>query len=313
MVKKTVVAIFAVSLMVPSAWSASAEAAGRRRNKKEIKEEILKSPYFSYLLTGTTKRYGSAYVETNQPTQGMSAPSPSQAADGEATLPAGWGRRLEGDPVRNHTIQIIGDTATVETVVDIDATLYVDTTFDGIKNPGAKPIEDIVYRYSTWMKEDGKWHITEVSPGEVTLSDPGRQTVFVTNVKVYVNDVLVLDVSDPSVKLDVETEIVHVSNGDAVTVEAAVINSSTSGLDPLTYVYCHPNRPVGGRDLMFDDGVNGGDRVADDGIWTYQYTVDLAEGVHFAAVDALDSLCLQNETDDDYNSSAWGMPYVVED
>ncbi|MBI2840356.1 MAG: hypothetical protein HYX75_18725 [Acidobacteria bacterium] len=302
--------VIAIGLLMPASSPAADQAAQKRKDKREIKKLIEKSAYFSPYLTGTTKRYGSAYTEGNLPDS--SAPMSPLAADAEATLPAGWGRRLETDPVRTSTVIVVGDTATVSTVIDIDATLYVDTSFDGRKNPGAKPIEDTVYRYSTWQKEDGKWHLTEISPAEVRLSDPGRQTVFVTEVKVYVNDTLMMDITDPADKRDVETEIVRVTNGDVVKVEASVTNSSTSGLDPLTYVYCHPNRPVGGRDLMYDDGVNGGDAVAADGVWTYTYTVNLQDGCHHAAIDALDSLCLQNETDDDYNAAAWGMPYVVE-
>ena len=32
---------------------------------------------------------------------------------------------------------------------------------------------------------------------------------------------------------------------------------------------------------------------------------------HHIAVDVLDSRCLQNETDDDYNSTTWAVPYVA--
>lgn len=310
MFRRLITGVITIGLLVPGLLPAADQAAQKRKDKREIKKLIEQSAYFNAFLTGTTKRYGSAYSEGNSP--GSMSPSSPMAADGEAVLPAGWGRRLETDPVRTSTVIVVGDTATVSTVIDIDATLYVDTSFDGRKNPGAKPIEDTIYRYSTWQREDGKWHLTEISPADVRLSDPARQTVFVTEVKVSVNDTLVMDITDPADKRDVETEIVRVTNGDVVKVEASVTNSSASGLDPLTYVYCHPNRPVGGRDLMYDDGVNGGDAIAADGVWTYTYTVNLEDGCHFAAVDALDSLCLQNETEDDYNSAAWGMPYVVE-
>ena len=276
-----------------------------RKDKKEIMRLASKSDFFTSFLTGTKKKSNSAPVaESLQTTEG--------SADGTAILPERWWRKLDGEPVRNWSITVIGDTATASVVTDADATLYVDTTHDGVSNPGTKPIEDRITRYSTWVKTDGKWKLAEVSPAQVNLREISHQTVSITEVKVWVNGQLVWDVTDPTDKLSVDTEIVRVHSGDVVTVESAVANSSQSGLDPLTYVYCHPNRPSGRRDLMFDDGVNGADKVAGDGIWTYQYTVDLKSGVHFAAVDALDSLCLQNETDDDYNSAAWGMPYVVE-
>lgn len=312
MVQKVVGSILVIGVALAGAVATGSEQTSKRRDKRAIKEQIASSPYFSYLLTGTTKKYGSAYTETSSSTSGASAAS-ADSADTAAILPAGWGRKLEEDPVRTSTVVVVGDTATVSTVGDVEASLYVDTSFDGRKNPGVKPIEDQVYRYSTWVKENGKWHITEVSPAEARLANPSEQTVHITEVKVWVNDALALDVTDPSAKLNVDTGVVHVSNGDVVRVEAAVANTSTSGYDPLTFVFCHPNRPVGGRDLMYDDGVNGGDLIANDGVWTYTYTVNLAEGVHHAAVDALDSKCLQNETEDDYNSAAWGMPYVVEE
>ncbi|MEW6365661.1 MAG: hypothetical protein AB1714_13615 [Acidobacteriota bacterium] len=307
MVRKTVslvlVAVFA-------AWPAFAADQGRgniRKDKKEIMKLASKSDFFTSYLTGDRRNAGSGC-----PAVADSSVAQAATSNGGAILPERWWRKLAGEPVRNWSITVIGDTATASVVTDADATLYVDTTHDGVKNPGTKPIEDRITRYSTWVKTDGKWKLSEISAAQVNLREMARQTVFITEVKVSVNGQLVRDVTDPTEKMSVDTEILRVHNGDVVTVESAVSNSSQSGLDPLTYVYCHPNRPSGRRDLMFDDGVNGGDKVAADGIWTYEYTVNLNPGVHFAAVDALDSLCLQNETDDDYNSNAWGMPYVVE-
>jgi hypothetical protein len=60
--------------------------------------------------------------------------------------------------------------------------------------------------------------------------------------------------------------------------------------------------------LMYDDGTHG-DATPGDGTFTATWTVR-DRGRHHIAVDVLNSRCLQNETDDDYNSTTWGIPFV---
>jgi len=294
------------------ALSALPATAGNRPGDRRAKQEIMRkgnaSPYFnSYLIGEKDRKMTSAGAACS-----TASVLSEREAGGTAVLPEHWYRGLESNPARDWDVQVSGDTATATCVSDIDAVLHVDTTFDGDLNPGSKQADHRVTRYSTWKKESGRWYLTEVSPAVANMRDAGRQTVTVLEVRVSVNGQLVWDVTNPAEKLDIETDLVRVRNGDEVTIEAAVANTSQTGLDPQTFAFCHPNRPSGRRDRMFDDGTNG-DAVAGDGIWTYVYhPTDLRTGVHFAAVDVLDSLCLQNQDADDYNSMGWGMPYRVE-
>jgi hypothetical protein len=59
---------------------------------------------------------------------------------------------------------------------------------------------------------------------------------------------------------------------------------------------------------MYDDGTHG-DVTPGDGTSTATWTFR-NQGRNHIAVDVLNSRCLQNETDDDYNSTTWGIPFA---
>ena len=61
----------------------------------------------------------------------------------------------------------------------------------------------------------------------------------VTDVKVYRNDTLLVDVTDPSALYDVGTRIPRFRLGDTVKVVAAVSNTTNSGFTPATFVFLH--------------------------------------------------------------------------
>jgi hypothetical protein len=98
-------------------------------------------------------------------------------------------------------------------------------------------------------------------------------------------------------------------------VEAKVTNTDT-GFDPPTFVFLHvptsdalcPGPRERRRLRMFDNGMNG-DAVAGDGTFTAIWNVRDV-GLHYAAVDVINARTLQNETEDDYNSTTWGIPYA---
>jgi hypothetical protein len=230
----------------------------------------------------------------------------------QAFLPAGWGRRPTELPVRDIFIHMEGDSiASVTVDAALSGRLYVDTTFDHIINPGVKPIEDHGTRYSVFKRDraqsERKWFLHQISPLEIRLEDPAEQTVSIEYIAAYVDEELVWDVSDPGELMNFVEDIPRFEGGTEVTVEAEVSNSNTK-YAPSSFLFLHT---PDSRHLMYDDGETRGDRIADDCIFTGRYIVGTTPGFKHAAVDIIDSECLQNEVEDDYNSTAWAMPYEV--
>jgi len=213
-----------------------------------------------------------------------------------------WGRKLGSIPSREISISIQGDTAQVYIWSELVGEFLVDTTMDGQINPGSKPIHDVHEKYAEFVRVgEREWKLTRISCGEFHLYDSTKQTVFITSVHVYDTDGDVdLMITDPTTLLDVETEIPVFEAGELVYVEVTVENNSSYDWVPPHFVYLHF---PGGRDLFY----NTGDDVHFQGSW-----VPYNPGVHHAGVDIINSNCLQNETEDDYDSGAWGLPYIVQ-
>jgi hypothetical protein len=257
---------------------------------------------------------------------------PAVTADDTATLPIHWGRwRVlpHHPPVR--TIEFMSpiesDRVLVKINVKFDGLFLVDRTDDGIRNPGRKPLRDQVTRYALFRKiwfhpnsttSDSAfgWRLVAVSSSEFTMIDPSRQTVSISKVELT-GATTHVTITDPSALLSLHPAadpFPLFREGETVKVEAAVSNTDQSYAPP-TFVFLHV--PIGDRVfpgprerrrlLMRDDGTHG-DTVAGDGVYTAVWLVQDV-GRHHLAVDVINSRTLQNETDDDYNSTAWGVPY----
>jgi len=219
-----------------------------------------------------------------------------------------WGRLVELPVDRDIWIHVVGDIADVTVADQISGKFLVDTNFDAV--PGEKPMEHTgtVYGEFTYDPEHDSpfsnqngWYLSAISIYELRLTQEEEQTVEIESVRVYTSDYSFdMTYTDPTALYDPETEVPHFPAGSVVYVEATVSNSTTSGYDPPTFVYLHwPNS----RAIFTDTG----DHIHFIGSW-----VPMTPGVHHAGVDVLDSKCIQNETEDDYNATIWCLPYIVE-
>jgi len=264
----------------------------------------------------------------------VSAASGAQSAqmDSTATLPVHWGRwRIPPDQPPTRTVDFLmppdSGRVLVKINVKYDGWFFVDRTDDGVRNPGKKLLQDKKTRYALfkkiWFHEDGAstdsvfgWRLIALSPGEFTMIDPARQSVHISKVELT-GEHSHVTITDPAALLPLGRTpnlLPFFRSGETVKVEASVTNTDT-GFDPATYVFLHvpiadqafPNPRQWQRLLMLDDGTHG-DATAGDGVFTAMWTVSNV-GRHHVAVDVLNARILQNETDDDYNSTAWGVPY----
>ncbi|MFH1784536.1 MAG: choice-of-anchor X domain-containing protein [bacterium] len=231
----------------------------------------------------------------------------------EATLPVGWGRRREGFPEREISISISGDTAYVTVQKQVEGKLYIDRTDDGIKNPGSKPIDDTVTKKAYLEKVFGHWQLQELSCADVALTESVNQTVSITQVELRGTNPdgsAEYYIDDPLNLMDLNTEFPYFSKGTEVTVIATVDNT-LDDWNPPVFVFLHYGkfRHNHRRVQMFDDATHG-DEVADDGKYTNSWTIQSNARIYrHLTVDVLDSGTMQNESNDDYNSGAWRIPY----
>ena len=234
----------------------------------------------------------------------------------DTTMPAAefhqrWRRQRTGLTGINKSFEFgkDGDTSycMVSVTRSITGKFWVDTTRDGMRNPGEKPLADTISHKWYFEKYPGRgWHLAKISPREIKLTDTFKQKVFIDRVQVELNGQTVIDITSPD-QMILREDLPLFSSGQDVKVMATVRNTDPTYY-PETLVFLHHVKLFGHKRLkMHDDGTNGDD-VADDGVWTATWNV-WGRLRHYLVIDVLDSKCLQNQTEDDYNSNAWGLPY----
>ncbi len=206
------------------------------------------------------------------------------------------------------TIQ--GDTARVQHDITFDGLLLVDTSADGVFNPTAKPLADHMTQHAVLVRDDSRprgWRVAQLSPQDWTVVDASRQTVMVTDVKVYRNDTLRVEVTDPAALFDVTSRVPRFRLGDTVKVVAAVTNTTSSGFTPPTFVYLHV------RHAALSGTSWHRVQMTDNGDGTYQRSwIARRTGIDRFLVDALDSATLLEGTADNYRANEVGIPYRIE-
>jgi hypothetical protein len=259
-----------------------------------------------------------AMVDSDFGASGATAtgPVPAAAPPGAAadTAPTFWGRLrvVPGGPrpIYHRDVTIQGDTAQVEHDATFTGVLLVDTSADGVFDPTAKPLADRMTQRAVLVRDGAMrhgWRVVELTPQDWTVVDPDRQSVVVTDVRIYRNDTLLLEITDPTALLDVDRHVPRFHLGDTVKVVAAVTNTTGSGFTPPTFVFLHVRHsdPLGTtwhRVEMTDNGDGTYQRV-----WIARRT-----GIDRFVVDALDSATLLLGTADNYRANEVGIPYRIE-
>jgi hypothetical protein len=250
---------------------------------------------------------GAAATDTARSGAGLAATT----AD---TAPTFWGRLrvVPGGPrpVYHRDVTIQGDTARVEHDITFDGLLLVDTSGDGVFNPTSKPLADQMTQHAVLVRDDSRshgWRVVQLSPQDWTVVDASRQTVTVTDVKVYRNDTLLVEVTDPTALLDVTSRVPRFRLGDTVKVVAAVNNTTNSGFTPPSFVYLHVRHAsISGTSWRRL-------KMTDNGDGTYERSwVARRSGIDRFLVDALDAATLLEGTPDNYRANEVGIPYRIE-
>jgi len=251
---------------------------------------------------------------TAAPTTSSPAVPAAPTATAGDTAPTFWGRLrvVPGGPrpVYHRDVTIQGDTARVEHDITFDGVFLVDTSADGLFNPTAKPLADRMTQHAVLVRDGSErhgWRAVQLSPQHWTVVDASRQTITVTDVKIYRNDTLLIEVTDPSALFDVVHRIPRFHLDDTVKVVAAVTNTTGSGFTPASFVFLH----VRHADMLGTSWRR--IPMSDNGDGTYQRSwIARRTGVDRFVVDALDSATLLLGTGDNYRTNEVGIPYRIE-
>jgi len=243
------------------------------------------------------------------PSPTLGSPTALFSAPGDPYVaPERWGRRRADErPLRERVIVIEGDTAKVAIAVRFRGRFMVDTTHDGVPNPGAKRMHETLRHRAVFVKDAAAprgWRLIAMSIGDIVDTDPARRTVQIQSMVVEVNGNQVAEVTGPEQLFRVEGGIPQLHLGDSVVVTAAVRNTTGTDLEPPTQLFLHvrhhrPDQDLWGRFQMENNG---------DGTWTIGWRVR-HQGIARMAVDAIDSEALQTQTGDNYRANIWAFPY----
>ena len=298
------------------AVSACNDSTGLGNASEEDREEILEllqeSGFFDdgFGLDGASE--GSA------PAAGtMALVDAADAAEVEA--PRVWGRR-RGLPVRRLiTVDVDPDagTASVSKEIFFEGDFLLDITRDEQFNPTRKPLVEKLVQYATFRRvpveqadEKGRrWRLIDASPAEFLMTDELKRTVSIVKVEVWVNEELKTEITDPSALIEVEGRLPKLHPEDHILVRAWVENSLENDNVPDTFVFMHlfhasPNMRAWLR-LPMEKVVTDTDEYYEMD-WRARHT-----GRSRIAIDAIDAETFTTETEDDYRSNIWGIPYRI--
>ena len=224
--------------------------------------------------------------------------------------PAFWGRfRRAHSPSRQRVVVIEGDTARVHVTVAFTGVFVVDSTGDGIRNPGSKPLQETAHQRALFVRDTTAprgWRLVGISVRRFQNSPPGERTVNITSVAVQKNSDSPKVLDDPEEFLSPAT-LTALAVGDTLTVVVNVTNTTGTDLVPPTQLFIHVRHFNPGNDLWARFPM----QRQDDGTYRAKWVVR-RPGAAIVAVDALDSETLTTQTGDDYRSDLWAVPVRVE-
>ncbi|MEN8207629.1 MAG: choice-of-anchor X domain-containing protein [Candidatus Fermentibacteria bacterium] len=228
-------------------------------------------------------------------------------------LPEHWWRELSSEG----SFEVILENdpeigiCTVTVIRNLSADFNIDITHDGVVNPSIKPISDIrtrrliVERTGVSTDPHGGWILTHITPAEYSLNSGIPQEVFIQSMQIYQGEELTWECDSPDAFYKIDEELPVLEPGTLVRLEVEVLHTNPQ-YEPEYYVFAHGPCPVWSRHWMNDDGL-WGDRIAGDGIYSYEWYIEGSSEHWFMAADIIDADTMLDEEEDDYDSGAWGI------
>ncbi len=242
----------------------------------------------------------------------QSAVFPGPASpDAEVVLPRLWGRRLGPPESRGRTVNVNGETATVDMTAEFNGVLRALV-------PGEGDTPDTLHRafrhtaiqHAVLVKRQGEgrraWQLDQISPQQWVMTDLAKRTIAITRVVISVNGDQKIEVTDPATLYDVNNHIPRMARGSEISVRVEVANTAGTGHAPPEFVFLHV--------LHADPSGLAWRRIrvarADDGSYVKTWLARQS-GRERIVVDAVDSQTFAESGE--YRANLWGIPYRIED
>lgn len=264
----------------------------------------------------TDEDYITALVAASPYTQDGSLSGQGGSGQDDVGLPEAWWRELTG--AGQPTLLFENDPAagvcTLTVRRPLIAELNIDVVWDGQLAPGTKDIDVmrtrrvVVVRTGDTSDPYGGWVVGAVTPAVFTLASGLEQEVFVQSMALYTEDSLAWECDSPDEFYPVPDGLPGVELGGLCRLEVTVLHSNPVETPPF-FVYAHGPLPTWQRHLMYDDGTMG-DLAAGDGIYTYEWYAEDTIDPRVIAADVIDADTFADQTEQDYDSGAWSIPYV---
>ncbi len=237
-------------------------------------------------------------------------------ASRDVEVPEFWWRSLTG--LGQLWVTFEGDPAVGVCTLTVErpflAVLNIDVVHDGQLLAGTKTIADgrvrrvVVERTGESSDPYGGWVVASITPAEFYCGPAETQEVFVTAMRLYRDGDLLLSLDDPDTFLDVAADLPDLAEGDFLRLEVEAIHQNPTHV-PEFFVYAHGPLPTWPRHIMYDDG-QFGDLEAGDGIYTYEWYAEATNEHRVIAADVIDADTMADQTEQDYDSGAWTVPYL---
>ncbi|NLP04658.1 hypothetical protein GX411_01730 [Candidatus Fermentibacteria bacterium] len=264
----------------------------------------------------TDEDYITDLVAASPYTQDGSLDGQGGGGQDDVGLPEAWWRELTG--LGQPTVVFENDPATGVCTLTVNrpliAELNIDVVWDGQLTPGTKDIDVLRTRRVVVVKTGdssdpyGGWAVSAVTPAEFVLNSDIEQEVFIQSMAFYMSDSLIWECGSPEDFYAVPGDLPVVQFGSLCRLEATVLHTNPVETPPY-FVYVHGPLPAWQRHLMYDNGTMG-DLVADDGIYTYEWYAEDTIDPRVIAADVIDADTFADQTEQDYDSGAWSIPYV---
>ncbi len=232
----------------------------------------------------------------------------------DVSVPEYWYRQLLNEPSREIILENdpVAGVCTVTVIHNLTAELVIDTEWNGVFEPATKAFSD--QRYVRLVLEKtgdgtshGGWVIVSATPAEHILTS-GEQEVFISSMSLYKNGEIIWECDDPGTFYRIDSELPQLLEGDFVRIESTVEHLNPL-YDPPFFVIAHGPLSGHSRHLMYDNGLYG-DEEAEDGIYSYEWYVEYTGEYQRIAVDVIDADTFADQTEEDYDSGAWGIHFL---
>lgn len=206
-----------------------------------------------------------------------------------------------------------------EAEVTIIRTILKEIILNRAINPLSQKFKEESITKSIFVKENGSWKLSQVSPSTTKLNN-SQSKIKIESIKLTIHS----NNNTKTTELDLDgfknkTRLINITKDDLVTIEAKVSNGDLNQDNPLqVYARFAKNKT---RIPMFDDGGSesilenesqiSGDSVKNDDVYTVNLLLNNKKGVNHLILDVRNPLYDNSKSVDNFNYISKSIPILI--